>query len=122
MATSEERVKILEMIREGKINAQEGARLLQALQSNAKKGTETTRDPRWLRVRVTDLKTSQAKVNVNLPMSLVSVGIKMGARFAPTSANFNYGEIMDAIKGGATGKVADIEDLDKGERVEVWVE
>ena len=121
MATSEERVKILEMIREGKINAQEGARLLQALQSN-KKANETARDPRWLRVRVTDLKTSQAKVNVNLPMSLVSVGIKMGARFAPTSANFNYGEIMDAIKGGATGKVADVEDLDKGERVEVWVE
>src|SRR5260221_4166927 len=99
MATSEERIKILEMIREGKISAQEGARLLQALQGN-KKANEPARDPRWLRVRVTDLKTSQAKVNVNLPMSLVSVGIKMGARFAPTNANFNYNEIMDAIKGG----------------------
>jgi hypothetical protein len=29
---------------------------------------------------------------------------------------------MDAIRGGATGKIADIEDADKGERVEVWVE
>jgi hypothetical protein len=122
MATSEERMKILDMVREGKVSAEEGARLLQALQTGAKKGNTSTRDPRWLRVRVTDLKTQRAKVSVNIPMSLVNVGIKMGARFAPTSANFNYGEVMEAIKGGATGKIVDIEDENESERVEIWVE
>ena len=115
-------MKILDMVREGKVSAEEGARLLQALQTGAKKGGPSMRDPRWLRVRVTDLKTQRAKVSVNIPMSLVNVGIKMGARFAPVNANFNYAEVMEAIKGGATGKIVDIEDENESERVEIWVE
>ncbi len=122
MATVEERMKILDMVREGKISPEEGARLLQALQMGGTKKGADTRDPRWLRVRVTDIKTGRTKVNVNIPMSLVSVGIKMGARFAPTSSNFNYAEVMDAIKSGATGKIVDLEDQDEGERIEIWVE
>ena len=114
MVTSEERLKILEMIREGKISAEEGARLLQALQTGAKKATGG-RDPRWLRIRVTDTKTGQTKVKVN-------VGIKMGARFAPSGANFNYDEVMSAIKNGAMGKIVDLEDQTEGERVEIWSE
>jgi hypothetical protein len=106
MVTSEERLKILEMIREGKISAEEGARLLQALQTGANKASGG-RDPRWLRIKVTDTKTGQTKVNVNIPMSLVNVGIKMGARFAPSGANFNYDEVMSAIKNGAMGNGQD---------------
>ena len=121
MATAEERLKILDMVREGKISPEEGARLLQALQSGGKKAAGG-RDPRWLRVRVTDLRTGQAKVNVNIPMSLVNVGIKMGARFAPTSVDFNYGEVMEAIKSGTTGKIVDMEDQTEGERIEIWSE
>jgi hypothetical protein len=120
MTTSEERLKILEMIREGKLNPEEGARLLQALQASAKKQNERRADPRWLRVRVTDMKTGKNQVSVNLPMSLVSVGIKMGARFVPRDSNFDYGSIMEAIKSGQMGKVADFEN--EGERVEIWVE
>ena len=126
MATAEERMKILEMVREGKISPEEGARLLQAIQSGAKRAGQANRDggrdPRWLHIRVTDLKTGQAKVNVNIPMGLVSVGIKMGARFAPTNANFDYKEVMDAIRSGATGKLVDMEDQTEGERVEIWSE
>ena len=121
MATVEERMKILEMVREAKISPEEGARLLQALQAGDKKGTNG-RDPRWLHIRITDLSTGQAKVNVNIPMSLVSVGIKMGARFAPSSANINYAEVMEAVRAGNSGKIVDIEDQDEGERVEIWSE
>lgn len=122
MATSEERMRILDMVREGKISAEEGTRLLQALQAGAKRNTQAIRDPRWLRIRVTDLRTGQAKVNVNIPMSLVNVGIKMGARFAPSGTDINYHEIMDAIKSGATGKILDIENQPESERVEIWSE
>jgi len=65
MATAEERLKILEMVQEHKISPEEGARLLQALQAGSKKGNNG-RDPRWLRIRITDLKSGQAKVNVNI--------------------------------------------------------
>ncbi len=121
MATAEERMKILDMVREGKVSAEEGARLLQALTVGGKKAGGG-RDPRWLRVRITDIASGRTKVSVNIPMSLVSVGIKMGARFAPTNANFDYQNVMDAIKSGASGKIVDIEDQDEGERVEIWIE
>jgi translation elongation factor EF-1beta len=50
------------------------------------------------------------------------VGIKLGARFAPTSADINYDEIMESIKNGTTGKVADVEDIESSEHVEIWLE
>ncbi len=109
MATAEERMKILEMVREGKISPEEGSRLLQALQAGGKKSA-SGRDPRWLHIRITDLSTGQAKVNVNIPM------------FAPSSANINYSEVMDAIRAGNSGKIVDIEDQGEGERVEIWSE
>ena len=89
MATVEERMKILKMIEEGKINAEEGAKLLAALAESRKTPPPSARtaltggEARWFRVRVTDLTTGKPKVNVNIPMGLVNVGIKMGARFAP---------------------------------------
>lgn len=123
MSTAEERLRILQLIQEGKITAEEGARLLQALGSSKPSAAPPpARDPRLLRVRITDLKTGRTKVNVNIPMSLVNVGIKLGARFAPTSAEIDYDEIMQAIRSGASGMIADVEDLEGGEHVEVWVE
>ena len=88
MATTEERLQILKMIEEGKISAAEGAELLRALETKGERGPtlepmKGTSNPRWFRVRVTDVQTGRNKVNVNIPMGLVNVGIKMGARFAP---------------------------------------
>ena len=123
MAKAEERLKILELVHDGKITAEEGARLLQALKAGDKKygAGSSARDPRWLHIRVTDTRSGNTKVNVNIPMSLVSVGLKMGARFAPANANFDYDEVMTAIKSGTTGKLLDVEG-DDGERVEIWSE
>ncbi|MBN1680069.1 MAG: hypothetical protein JW966_07240 [Anaerolineae bacterium] len=123
MTTAEERMRILEMIQQGTVSAEEGANLLKALgSSKPKPPASPSRDPRVLRVRITDLVSGKAKVNVNIPMSLVNVGIKLGARFTPSNAEVDYDEIMEAIKGGASGKLVDVEDLESGEHVEVWVE
>ncbi len=124
MTTAEERMKILEMIRGGTISADEGTRLLAALQSQAKRQTMggDVRDARWMRVKVTDLKSGSTKVSVNIPMGLVRVGIKMGARFTPRDTNIDYAGIMDALQNGATGKVVDLENKDENERVEIWVD
>ncbi|MBP8972849.1 MAG: hypothetical protein KBH93_03145 [Anaerolineae bacterium] len=123
MTTAEERMRILQMIQEGKVTAEEGARLLQALASSSRPPSPPpARDPRLLRVRITDLASGKTKVNVNIPMSLVTVGIRLGARFTPHSANVDYDEILEAIKGGASGTLVDMEDITSGEHVEVWVE
>ena len=94
MTTAEERMQILKMIQEGKISAEEGAKLLQALGAGFKADkrppvppTPGGSDARWFRVRVTDLSSGKNKVNVNIPMGLVNVAMKMGARFAPNVEN-----------------------------------
>ncbi|MBE2224366.1 MAG: hypothetical protein IAF02_22690 [Anaerolineae bacterium] len=126
MASTEERMQILKMIEEGKITATEGADLLRALDQDSQnpkneplKGTSS---PRWFRVRVTDMGSGRNKVNVNIPMGLVNVGIKMGARFAPEMEGMEYQQIMDAIKSGQQGKIMDVTDDESGERVEIFVE
>ncbi len=126
MATTEERMQILKMVSEKKITAEEGARLLSALEPEKKMGTQVVvggpSSPRWFRIRVTDLETGKSKVNVNLPMSLVNVGMKMGARFAPEVEGMDLNEIFDQIREGAQGKMIDVEDAEDGERVEIYVE
>ncbi len=127
MATVEERMQILKMIEQGKISAEEGAKLLAALSAGSK--TDSARPDagaasarRQFRVRVTDLATGRNKVNINIPMSLVNVGIKMGARFAPDVEGINFDEVVAAIKSGSQGKIVDVVDEDDNERVEIYVE
>ncbi len=128
MATPEERMQILKMIEAKQITAEEGAKLLAAL--GEKDRNEPPRPQpspstsgKWFRVRVTDLKTGRRKVNVNIPLGLVDVGMKMGAKFAPAGVEgLDMDKIIAAIKGGGQGKVVDVEDEEDGEHVEVFIE
>lgn len=123
MAASEERIKILKMIEEGKITAEEGTRLLAALsKGERKREVAPTTEAKWMRVRVTDLDSGKTSVNVNLPIGLVNVGLRMGARFVPDMGGYEIEEISEALSQGLTGKIVDIVDDDEGQRVEIYVE
>lgn len=129
MATPEERMQILKMIENKQITAEEGAKLLAALEEHDRAESTTKVKPspatsgKWFRVRVTDLKTGKRKVNVNIPLGLVDVGLKMGAKFAPAGLEeFDVNQIVAAIKSGTEGKIVDVEDEEDGEHVEVFIE
>ncbi len=126
MATTEERMQILKMVEEGKITAEEGAKLLAALAESTRGEKKAFRPEtggaHWFRVRVTDLDTGKDKVNVNIPMGLVNVGLRMGARFAPEIEGMDLDQIVAAIRSGAQGKIVDVQDDEHGERVEIYVE
>ena len=125
MATTEERMQIQNMVAEGQSSANDGAQLLAALEPEKKSVrsvAERSSPARWFRVRVTDLETGKNKVNVNLPMSLVDVGTRMGARFAPELEDMDFNDIVEQIKSGAQGKIIEVEDAEGGERVEIYVE
>lgn len=129
MATPEERMQILKMIEAKQINAEEGAKLLGALgeRDGSKNATAPSPSPatsgKWFRVRVTDLKSGRRKVNVNIPLGLVDVGLKMGARFAPAGLEgLDMNQIIAAIKTGGEGKIVDVSDEEDGEHVEVFIE
>ena len=127
MVNMEERMKILKMIDEGKISAEEGAKLLSALNTGQKVGSSGSVSlgaggTRWLRVRVTDTSTGRSKATVQIPISLIDAGMKIGAHFAPEVAGVDMSEVMDALQNGMSGKIVDVMDEEDGEHVEIFVE
>lgn len=126
MTSVEERMKILKMIEDGKISAEEGAKLLAALSEGRRSQTpgmpRTPGGPRTLRVRVTDMVTGRSKASVQIPLALVDAGMKIGAHFAPEVEGVDMSNVMDALRSGVTGKIIDVVDEDDGEHVEIYIE
>jgi DNA repair photolyase len=123
MATTEERMKILKMIEEGKVSAEEGAKLLAALASaNRPTGGLSASGAKWLRVRVTEVNSGRSKATVQIPISLMEAGMKIGAHFAPEIDGVNMDQLMEALRTGMTGKIIDVTDDEDGEHVEIFVE
>ncbi len=116
---NEERARVLQMVNEGKITAEEGVRLLNALRESSNEATQKSK-PRWFRIRVTDMVTGRTRVNVTLPLSLVRAAIKIGASFAPQDADWN--ELFQAIQNDVSGRLIEAEDEDEGEKVEIYIE
>lgn len=131
MTSTEERMRILMMIQEGKISAAEGARLIEALDDlseptppKAPGNSEISsgKKPRYLRVLITDTDTSKARVNVRLPVSLINSGIRMGARFAPEIQGLDMEDLNTWMNSGEIGQIVDIFDEEDGEHIEVFLE
>lgn len=144
---SEEKLKVLQMIQEGKITADEGLELLKALEEgeSAVDTNATSLSPgsgltnRFLRVRV--YTEGNTKVNVNLPLSLLKVVSKFanfGTKYIPESAReemirkgidlnqIDFEELIRQIDLGLVdGKIVDVDANDPQEghvKVEVYVE
>jgi len=122
---SEERMQILEMVEDGKINAAEAMELLAALERNEQE-IIPKKDVKWLKVRVKTME-DQPKVTVNIPISLVDVGLKLAKTYDPKLKEsglekLNIEEILEAVKNGAEGKIVDVIDEENQTKVKVYVE
>ncbi len=114
---SEERMRILQMVAEGKVTPEEGARLIEALvHSRAALGEGTEAPPRlsgkFLVVRFFESENKQGTVRV--PLELLDVA----ARFVPPEAEVEVGgakikpsAILAAVRGGlGYGEIVDVKD------------
>jgi len=137
---SDEKIKILEMIQNGKITATEGLELLKALDDSFVKQADSVNiSNRFLRIRITS--GQNKKVNVNVPLSLLKVATKFasfGMKFIPEEARqemqkrgidlseIDFDEMVQLIDQGlANGKLVDVDtdDEDQGHtKVEIYVE
>jgi hypothetical protein len=109
-ATNEENLKILRMIEEGRITAEQGAQLL----GSGSKAAETavtapasTPDPtpvhktgkaKFFRVLITDTNSGKVRTSVTLPLTLVKWGLKVGGRFAPEVEGLDFDELNDILQ------------------------
>ncbi|MCX8025781.1 MAG: hypothetical protein N3A60_11310 [Thermanaerothrix sp.] len=127
----EERLRVLDMISQGQISAEEGARLLEALERGEAAAPSKTvppispyppASPRWLRVRITDLRSGRTRVNLRLPVSVLEAGLRLGARFGPSLTAEQQARILRAVRAGYAGLILDVRDEEEGEQVEILLE
>lgn len=131
MASSEERIKILKLISEGRITAAEGVQLLETLEGSTRASSQSNkcepvqavgRGGKWFRVRVTDTDTGKVRVNIRLPVEMVTTGVNMGAKFSPEVDGLDIEALLAHIRNGETGRVLDVLDEQDGEHIEVFIE
>jgi len=118
----EDKKKILEMITNGKITAEEGARLIEALDPNKKKAKKGKR----LVLQILQEGVEKPKLNIAVPLKLA----KLGLSFIPKNAQFNtnlsnseidlstinWKEILDLAVSGETGEIFYMEVEDEGNK------
>ena len=123
IASTAERIRILRLVESGSVTAEEAARLLDTLELKQEHTEESKRKRnRLVRVRVTNLSNNRQKANVTIPVSLIDVGLRLGTRLAPQIRGSALEDLLHAIEGGATGRLLDLQDLEEGERVEIFAE
>ena len=125
MATAE-RLKILTMLEEGKIKADEAARLLEAVGGSgaeAEAAATTKGRGRTLHIRVFRGGSERPNVNVNIPLSLA----KWALKFVPADAKARMGDKeidldeLGTLLGENVGEIITVRDEDKDERVEISI-
>lgn len=124
----EEKVRVLNMVKEGKVTVEEAMKILEALGTPQEEPELRESKAKWFRVRITDLKTNTPKVSVNLPIGLVDWALRTGTKVASLGGvdlngmGVNIEELRAAINHGLRGKIIDVVDEEDGTRVEIVVE
>ena len=121
MSARDERNHILQQVETGRVTAEQAGQLLDMLDLEGK-GTDERGRKRSVRVRVTKLANGQQKVNVVLPVHLLHVGLRLATRLAPQVSGSALEDLLLAMASGATGRLLDLQDLEEGERVEIFAE
>jgi hypothetical protein len=122
-ASKDERARILHLIEEGQVTALQAAQLLDALETEGGRSDEHARD-RIIRVRMTSLnpRLQKANVAVTLPVSLIRASLRLGTQLLPQLGNSALEDLLRTIDSRAAGRLLDLQDLDRGERLEIFVE
>jgi len=122
-ASIEERNRILGLVESDQLSAVEAAQLLDTLEDEYAPSRERMRS-RTVRVRVTSLPNNKQRLNFNvtLPVAMLKICLSIGSRLAPQLSKSGLDDVLRAIERGATGRVLDIQDLEEGQRVEIFAE
>ncbi|GCE19807.1 SHOCT-like domain-containing protein [Dictyobacter kobayashii] len=121
--SKEERNRILTLVETGRISALEAAQLLDALETEVTRPPEAVRE-RTLRIRATSLNRNKQRKNfiASMPVQLLKTSFRLGGYLLPQLDVRSIEDVLRAIEEGNTGRLLDIQDLEQGERLEVFVE
>ncbi len=124
MTTStDERNRILNMIESGQITAAQAAQLLDTLEPQHEQSGRQMEN-RTVRIWVTDMSTNHRKMNMTatMPLYLVSMSLRLLARLVSQLNDSTIQNVIRAIERDTTGRLLDLQDLEEGKRLEIFVE
>ncbi len=124
MTTStDERNRILNMIESGQITAGQAAQLLDTLLPEHEHSSGQMEN-RTLRIWMTDMPTNRSKMNMTatMPVYLVSMSLRLLARLISQLNDSTIQNVIRAMERGTTGRLLDLQDLEEGKRLEIFVE
>ncbi|MEI7481527.1 MAG: hypothetical protein WCK75_04175 [Elusimicrobiota bacterium] len=122
----EEKMKILKMLEEKKISSAEAMELLEALSRLDGREAQAGKSAgRFLKIRVYENGSPEAKVNVNIPIAWSKfmapfIEQKIGAKLREKGYEMDVEKIRAALELGGVGKIIDIND--GGNKVEISIE
>lgn len=121
--SKDERNRILALIEAGQINAAEAAQLLDALDREPEQRSGSSRG-RTLRIRTTSPHAKNAKTHVSatIPVQLLRSGLRVGAYLVPQLSQSTWDDLLLEIERGTTGRLLDVQDLEQGQRLEIFIE
>ncbi len=120
---NEEKRKILEMVKEGKITLEEAEQLLEKVNQNeSSENVSRIKKPnskKFLRVRVTE--EDKVKANVNIPIALAEVGLNLipKDKLKVDGKQINMDQILKLIEEGTEGELVNIDAEDDGKNYKV---
>ena len=124
MTTStNERNRILGMIESGQITAAQAAGLLDTLMLNYEQA-RSQMENRTVRIWMTDMSNNRRKMNMTatIPVYLVNMSLRLLARLVSQLDDGTIQQVIRALERGTTGRLLDLQDLEEGKRLEVFVE
>jgi hypothetical protein len=78
--------------------------------------------PRWLKIRVSDRATGHSKVNVTLPIGLVSFGLGVARHLGADIGGMGTDELLSLIKTEQRGMLVEVNDEEDDEQVLIYLE
>src|SRR5256714_14275804 len=142
--TEGERLRILQLLEQGRITAAEASELLAALDDGGRQlrrrtergrwvsdergrwfreemGPPPVGRARWFRVRVTDQRTGRVRSNVSVPIGMIGFGLGFARRFRNIPGVGAVDDLFEAVRAGRRGTIFDVSN-EGGERVEILID
>ena len=131
-----EKLRILKMVENGTINAEEASQLLAALNSSENSGKKA----KWLKIRVYENNCEKPNVKVSVPIAVAKLATKIGGKFKismPKKAREkmeekginldaetfeNIDKLFDELSVNGRFDLVNVVDEEDGDRVEIYVE
>ena len=78
--------------------------------------------PRWLKIRVVNRATGNQKVNVTLPIGLVSFGLGIARHFGADTGGMGTDELLTLLKSEQRGMLVEVNDEEDDEQVMIYLD